>query len=252
MVRFLVAAATALCVAGAAALAQGIAPGGPVGGSTAVGSGLGGVTGTGPSWPNGTPAGPTPPPAIPPGGYPPVGRFDTAPGAPNPGRSSYVIPPVRSTSHYPQPQEPFTTPLPQPRESSGAAATPAPVLMLPQAPTVGPAFLDGCWHTDLFRYGAPNTAGVATYCFDDKGAGRLLYRRVSDASYFCRGTAQARYDGPVLHITNTDTSCTDGDRSYPATLDCTKAADGTAQCSGQAWTVQLHFIGARRSTGAER
>ncbi len=229
-----------------AAMAQGVAPGGPIGGSTAMGSGLGGVVGgTGPSYPNGTTA-PPPPASIPPGGLPPVGHFDTAPGAPNP-RGTVDVPTVRPTGHYPQPQEPFSTSLPQPREAAGASAASAPVLKLPADASADTAFLDGCWHTDLFRYGAANTSGVATYCFDGKGVGRLLYRRVSDASYFCRGPAEASYDGQNLHIANTDTSCSDGDRSYPATLDCAKAADGTARCSGQAWTVQLHFVGARAS-----
>jgi hypothetical protein len=248
MARALLAALVAAGLAGAGALAQGVAPGGPIGGSTGIGSGLGGVIGTGPNYPNGTPAGPTRAPPIPPGGYPPVGHFDNAPGAPNFGRSTNVTPPpVTSTSRYPQPQEPFTTPLPQPREAAGAAAGSAPVLKLPSGTSTDPSFLDGCWHTDLFRYGPASTSGVATYCFDDKGAGRLLYRRVSDPGYFCRGPAQARYDGKGLHITNTDTSCTDGDRSYPATLDCTKSADGVAQCGGEAWAVQLHFVGARAS-----
>jgi hypothetical protein len=121
------------------------------------------------------------------------------------------------------------------------------VLRLPRDATADVAFLDGCWHTDLFRYGPPNTSGVTTYCFDDKGAGRLLYRRVSDPSYFCSGAAQARYEGQSLHITNTDTSCTDGDRSYPATLDCVQSADGAAQCGKEASLVQLHFIGARHT-----
>jgi hypothetical protein len=245
MAKTLVAALLlSLVVAGTTAFAQGVAPGGPIGGSTGIGSGLGGVVGgTGPSYPNGTTAPPSPT-AIPPGGLPPVGHFDTAPGAPNP-RGTINVPSVRSTAHYPQPQEPFSISLPQPREAAGASAASAPVLKLPPEATADPAFLDGCWHTDLFRYGAANTSGVATYCFDGKGVGRLLYRRVSDASYFCRGPAQASYDGQRLHIANTDTSCTDGDRSYPATLDCAKAADGTARCSGQAWTVQLHFVGAR-------
>jgi hypothetical protein len=250
MAKALVAALLLLGITCATALAQGVAPGGPIGGSTGIGSGLGGGNGTGPSFPNGTTA-PRSPAAIPPGGYPPVGHFDTAPTAVAPTLN-------RSTSHYPQPQEPFSTPLPQPRESSSAgagtagAAPAAPVLRLPQDQAADPAFLDGCWHTDLFRYGAANTSGVTTYCFDDKGVGRLLYRRVSDPSYFCRGTAQARYEGQNLHITNTDTNCTDGDKSYPATLDCVKATDGTAQCGTQAWTVHLHFIGARRSGGADR
>lgn len=241
MAKFLLTAILALGIAGTSALAQGVAPGGPIGGSTAIGSGLGGVVGgTGPSYPNGTTAPPSPA-AIPPGGYPPVGHFDAArPSVPAPSASG-----IGSPSHYPQPQEPFAIPLPQPRESFSGAGPSSPVLKLPQQSSANVAFLEGCWHTDLFRYGTASTSGVTTYCFDDKGAGRLLYRRVSDPGYFCRGPVQARYEGQLLHIANTDTSCTDGDRSFPVTLDCVKAADGTAQCGSEAWTVQLHFIGAR-------
>ncbi len=236
MAKALVAALLLLGISCATVLAQGVAPGGPIGGSTGIGSGLGGVMGTGPSYPNGTTAPPSPP-SIPPGGTPLP-------------RSVPSLLDHRTPSHYAQPQEPFSTTLPQPRESSvGGAAAPsaAPLLKLPQDQTADPAFLDGCWHTDLFRYGGPNTSGVATYCFDDKGVGRLLYRRVSDPSYFCRGAAQARYENQSLHITNTETSCSDGDKSYPATLECLRAADGTAQCSGQSWTVHLHYVAPRRT-----
>ena len=169
-----------LIFAAVSAAAQGIAPGGPVGGSTGIGSGLGGVVGgTGPSYPNGTTAPPAPA-SIPPGGLPPVGRIDNPPPA-------FSLPSApNAPSRILQPQEPFSTPLPQPREAAGSTAAAAPVLKLPAAAGIDLAFLDGCWHTDLFRYGEPRTAGVATYCFDGKGNGRLLYRRVSDPSYFCR------------------------------------------------------------------
>jgi hypothetical protein len=245
MAKALVMALLLLGIGCATTLAQGVAPGGPIGGSTGIGSGLGGVTGTGPSYPNGTPAGPTLSAPIPPGGYPPGGHIGSAPGV----YSS--APSVRSTSHYPQPQEPFGAPLPA-----------TPVLKLPPDATADVAFIEGCWHTDLFRYGAAITSGVTTYCFDDKGAGRLLYRRVGAPEYFCRGPAQARYEGSLLHITNTDTACTDGDRSYPEAFDCVKAADGAAQCSGksssaggkEAWTVHLHWVGSHHKTSpaAER
>ena len=56
MIRALL-ASLLLCATSGAALAQGVAPGGPIGGSTGMGSGLGGVvSGTGPSYPNGTTA----------------------------------------------------------------------------------------------------------------------------------------------------------------------------------------------------
>jgi hypothetical protein len=228
-----------LLLAAGSASAQGIAPGGPVGGSTGIGSGLGGVVGgTGPSYPNGTTA-PATPTAIPPGGLPPVGHFDSA----RPSLSTPSVP--AAPSRYLQSQEPFSTPLPQPREAAGSTAVAAPVLRLPALSGADTAFLDGCWHTDLFRYGEAKTAGVTTYCFDGKGSGRLLYRRVSDASYFCRGPAEATYDGQTLHITHPDTGCTESDRAFPTALDCASANDGTAECRGQAWTVRLHYVGAR-------
>jgi hypothetical protein len=227
--------AVALLVTGlacTAAFAQGVAPGGPIGGSTAMGSGLGGVTGgTGPSYPNGTTA-PRLPTPIPPGGYPPVGHFDAArPGTTAPSASSVATP-----SHYPQPQEPF------------AATVPQPLLKLPQEASAPAGFMDGCWRTDLFRPSGSTQQGVVTYCFDGNGIGRLLFRRLEQPGYSCSGPAAVRYEGQQLHITTPDTSCTDGDHTFPVELDCVKAADRTAQCGNENWTVHLHFIGARRAS----
>jgi hypothetical protein len=231
MTRALLATLLLLSAASAPALAQGVAPGGPIGGSTGIGSGLGGVTGTGPSYPNGTTA-PRSPTPIPPGGYPPVGHFDSA-------RPSTATPPAASTaapSHYPQPQEPF------------AATIPQPLLKLPPDASSPVAFMDGCWRTDLFRPSGSSQQGVVTYCFDGNGVGRLLFRRLEQSSYSCSGPAAVRYEGQQLHITTPDTSCTDGGHDFPATLDCVKAADRTAQCGSEASTIHLHFVGARRTT----
>lgn len=239
MIRALL-ACLLLCATSVTALAQGVAqgvaPGGPIGGSTAMGNGLGGVVGgTGPSYPNGTTAPPSPNP-IPPGGYPSVGRFDSA----RPGTApSTAAPPAASTaapSRYPQPQEPF------------AASVPQPLLKLPQEASAPATFMDGCWRTDLFRPSGSSQQGVVTYCFDGNGVGRLLFRRLEHSSYSCSGPAAVRYEGQQLHITTPDTSCTDGDRSFPMTLDCVKAGDRTAQCGSEASTVHLHFVGARRTT----
>jgi hypothetical protein len=241
MTRAFVATLLAFGIAGTAALApsfapsfaQGVAPGGPIGGSTGIGSGLGAVPGgTGPSYPNGTGAGPPPPAALPPGGYPPVGRLDSA----SPSTATPSAPATAAPSRYPQPQEPF------------AASPPQPLLKLPQDAASPAAFMDGCWRTDLFRPSSSSQQGVVTYCFDGNGVGRLLFRRLEQSSYSCSGPAAVRYEGQQLHITTPDTSCTDGGHDFPATLDCVKAADRTAQCGSEASTIHLHFVGARRTT----
>ena len=187
--------------------------------------------GTGPSYPNGTTA-PRSPTPIPPGGYPPVGHFDTAPGVGAAAPSAATSTP----SHYPQPQEPF------------AASPPQPLLKLPQDASSPVAFMDGCWRTDLFKPSSSSQQGVVTYCFDGNGIGRLLFRRADESNYSCNGPAAVRYEGQQLHITTPDTSCTGGGHDFPATLDCVKAADRTAQCGSEASTVHLHFVGARRTT----
>jgi hypothetical protein len=235
MTRAVLAMLLLLAVAPAAARAQGVAPGGPIGGSTGIGSGLGGVVGgTGPTYPNGTTAPPSPTP-VPPGGYPPVGHFDSVPGATG-GITATAPTSTAAPSHYPQPQEPF------------AASVPQPLLKLPPDASAPAAFMDGCWRTDLFQPSAASKQGVVTYCFDANGIGRLLFRRLEQSTYSCSGPAAVRYEGQQLHITTPDTRCSDGDRSFPTTLDCVKAADRTAQCGNEAATIHLHFVGARRTT----
>jgi hypothetical protein len=216
--------ALALGVTGTAALAQGVAPGGSIGNSTGIGSGLGGLGGTGPHYPNGTsqPTLPTPPP---PGGY--------GYGAPlRPPTISTVRPPS-----YPQPQEPFGPAV------SSASPTP---LRLPEAPTDDLSFLQGCWHTDVFGY---SHQGVSTYCFDAKGVGRFLYRRLDQPSYSCQASTKASYVGQQLRLHNSGTTCSDGNNTFPANLDCSRSGDEAAKCSGimantsggsDAWTVRLH------------
>ena len=119
------------------------------------------------------------------------------------------------------------------------------MLRLPEAPAGNLAFLNGCWRSDVFQYGHQ---GVTTYCFDDKGGGRFLYRRLDQPAYFCRGSTQARYAGRVLRLRNSGTTCSDGDNRYPPELECAPGGDEPAQCSGrgetpagpEAWTVRLH------------
>jgi hypothetical protein len=204
-----------------AAVAQGVAPGGGIANTTGIGNGLGPPGGTGPHYPNATPQ-PTLPAPPPPGGY----------GAPlRPPAISIGKPPS-----YPQPTEPFGPPV---------SRTSAEVLRLPEAPASNLTFLDGCWRSDVFQYGHQ---GIATYCFDGKGTGRFLYRRLDQPAYFCRGSTQASYAGRVLRLHNVDTTCSDGDHRYPADLDCAPGGDGPAQCSGRGdtpagsktWTVRLH------------
>lgn len=214
--------AFALGLAGATALAQGVAPGGPIGNSTGIGSGLGGVIGgTGPTYPNGTKP-PTLPPPPPPGG-------GTAPLGPPPTIST-----VRPPS-YPKPLDPFG---PSTSSASGAAY---PLLKLPAAPTGDLAFLKGCWRTDVFRLA--HESGVATYCFDDRGSGRFLYRRLDQPAFFCRASAQAGYVQNELRLHIFATTCSDGSE-YPDALDCSRSAGEAAQCNGkagpEAWTVHLH------------
>jgi hypothetical protein len=205
------------------ALAQGMAPGGGIANTTGIGNGLGPPGGTGPHYPNATPqpALPAPPP---PGGY----------GAP-------LRPPTVRTARppsYPQPTDPFGPPPPR---MSGET------LRLPEAASGDLTFLDGCWRSDVFRY---DHQGVATYCFDEKGTGRFLYRRLDQPTYSCHGSTRALHVDGMLRFHNRHTTCSDGDDSYPANLDCTAAADAPARCSGhgdgpaglQTWTVRLHRI----------
>lgn len=213
----------------ASARAQGVAPGGPIGNSTGIGSGLGSPLGTGPSYPNGTRVAPAPSPAVPPGGYnyspPPQPTLNT----------------VRPPS-YPQPREPF---------GPATASASQPVLTLPEAPTADLSFLDGCWRSDLFKYAPAHRPGVITYCFKGtNGAGRILYRRLDQPEYFCSGPVQASYVGDRLRLHDTETTCSGGDKAYPADLDC-RQSGGVAQCRGTSaqpgetdgtWTVRLHRI----------
>ncbi len=206
---------------GLVAVGGGVAPGGGIANSTGIGSGLGAPGGTGPHYPNGTsqPILPAPPP---PGGY----------GTP-------LRPPSISTARppsYPQPHDPFGPPL------SSASSEP---FRLPEAPTADLSFLEGCWRTDVFQY---SHQGVSTYCFDGKGVGRFLYRRLDQPTYSCQASTRASYVGTQLRLHNSGTTCSDANDSFPANLDCSRRGAEPAHCSSrvdtpsgsETWTVRLH------------
>ncbi len=228
-------AAVILAVASATAAAQGVQPGGPVYNSTGTGSGLGGVVGgTGPTWPNGTNPPPQPTiPSVPPGGYPspaPPSTYTPSPSAP---RSTTIAPSVRP-SPYPQPNEPFATSTPRP-----PATIP---LQLPQQPNGSLVFVKGCWRSDNFSYAGHR--GTVTWCFDDRGGGRYLYTRTDAPNvFFCHAQAEARWQGPELHLSGRTPACDGGSTDAPAELLCRDGTDG-ALCSDPAksWTVRLYRV----------
>jgi len=218
--------AGAVALAAATAFAQGLAPGGGIGNSTGIGSGTGGVIGgTGPAYPNGTTAPVLPPP-------PPAGGAGGATPAPPPAITTFP---------------PSTTP--QHRTWSGRMPPPATEpLRLPGQPTEDLAFLKGCWRTDVFQF--EQQAGLSTWCFDGKGAGRFLYTRVNQPNFFCHAQAQAGYEGPELQLHSLKASCSDGSALAAEYLSCHRSGDQTAECSGNpsaqnpagSWTVRLYKV----------
>jgi hypothetical protein len=220
----------ALVMAGGAALAQGVAPGGPIGGSTGIGSGLGGVGGTGPSWPNGTNQAPQPPTySVPPGGYASPAPSSTY--APSPRA---VAPSTAGGSTYRQPSEPYPT---------SSVRPPATIpLALPEKPNGSLAFLKGCWRTDIFADG-PRKATI-TWCFDDRGSGRYLYSRTDQGSFYCHGLAQARWNGPKLDLGSANPICDDHATKVPSMLICGDGTDG-ALCTGAGMTPTVRLFRVR-------
>ena len=121
-------------------------------------------------------------------------------------------------------------------------------LRLPPAPTNDYSFMAGCWRTDPFRHEVVQMQpGISSYCFDASGNGELEWRRGRTA---CRTRARARFEGPVLRVRDTDTTCNDGSHWYADQLVCHRGADDVAQCSGASqgafgpvsWTVNLHKL----------
>ncbi len=219
--------ALALSLTSTAALAQGVAPGGGIGNTTGIGSGLGTPGGTGPHFPSGTTQ-PTLPPPPPPGG----------------GLAPLLPPPTISTTRppsYPQPTDPFGPPA----SSASTSSVTMPPLRLPETATGDLSFLKGCWHTDVFQYS--RQPGVSTYCFDANGIGRFLYKRLNQPSYSCQASTQASYVGQQLRLHNSNMTCSDGSKTYPANLDCVGNSGDAASCrstaetsGGETWTVRLH------------
>ena len=123
-------------------------------------------------------------------------------------------------------------------------------LQMPSAPTNNESFIPGCWRTDPFRHRANQaTPGVSSYCFDSNGIGRLEWRH--DFT-ICRTRAQARFEGSMLRLSDSDTVCNDGTSWWADHLTCRRSADGVAACSGisyypggrapDTWTVNLHAL----------
>jgi hypothetical protein len=222
MTRLAAAIALVFCLTGVEALvpcmAQGVAPGGGIGNSTGIGSGLGGAFGgTGPIYPNGTVA-PSLPPAPPPGGY---GGGMSPPAA------------IGRPSHYPQPREPFDSPMQRP-----AAAW----LSIPEQQTDDLSFLKGCWRSDVFQYA--KHPGTSTWCFDEKGTGRFLFTRQDETDYYCSGPAQAGYAGQSLRLHDMKTECTDRNDKGPGDFHCHPNGEA-AECSGASAAGTIHMFRVR-------
>jgi hypothetical protein len=141
----------------------------------------------------------------------------------------------------PPPPKPVPTPPPQRNPYDNR-------LRLPPAPTNDYSFMAGCWRTDPFRHETIQMQpGISSYCFDGSGNGQLEWRRGRTA---CRTRAQARFEGSVLRVRDTDTTCNDGSHWYADQLVCRRGADDVAQCSGASygalgpvsWTVNLHKL----------
>ncbi len=121
-------------------------------------------------------------------------------------------------------------------------------LRLPSSPTNNYAFMAGCWRTDPFRHETMQLQpGISSYCFDANGNGQLEWRRGRTA---CRTRAQARFEGAILRLRDSNTTCNDGSQWYADQLVCRRGADDVAQCSGSSrgafgpvsWTVNLHKL----------
>lgn len=204
------------------ALAQGVAPGGPIAGSTGIGSGWGNNNpgSTAPGFPNGTLQAPQPViPSISPGGASPL--------------SSYGPAPPSSSSVYHQP--------------STAPTQRAPSVVPLNLATPDIARLNGCWRTDVFVY--EQHTGITTWCFNDKGRGRVLYTRIDQPNYSCNAQAEARPDGRGVVLRSLTSTCSDG-RALPlGDLDCRQDGE-IAQCSGslpergpgETWNVGLYRV----------
>ena len=167
------------------------------------------------------------------------------PEPPKPPQVAVAPPPPAPAPAPPKvvPPKPAPTPAPQPRNPGDNR------LRLPNAPTNDYSFMQGCWRTDPFRHEALQLEpGRSSYCFDASGAGQLEWRRGRTA---CRTRAQARFEGAVLRLRDSDSTCNDGSRWFADQLVCQRGADNVAICSGESrnaygapvrWSVNLHKI----------
>jgi len=153
-----------------------------------------------------------------------------------------LAPPPAPPQAQPQPK-PAPAPPPQPRQTRPNDDR----LRLPP-PSNDYSFMSGCWRTDPFRHEPMQMqAGISSYCFDANGNGQLEWRRGRTA---CRTRAQARFEGSMLRVRDSDSTCNDGSRWFADQLVCHRGIDNVAQCSGTShgafgpvsWTVNLHKL----------
>ena len=173
-----------------------------------------------------------------------------APPPPPPPQEAAKPEPPKPEPPKPEPPKPEPPKPEPPKQAAKPPPPPSPQLQLPPKPTNDLSFLKGCWRTDPFQHRSDGPKGVSTYCFDDKGKGKLDYTQVSNPNHVCSPSATASYEGEQLRIRDSDTKCSDGTTWYADNLDCRRGANDVAQCSGKAtttvgtdtWTVRLHRV----------
>ncbi len=118
---------------------------------------------------------------------------------------------------------------------------------MPSAANAGVSFAKGCWRTDVFQY--ERHSGLTTWCFNDKGAGRVLYTRIDQPGYSCNAQAEARYLGGVLSLHSLAPTCSDNRALALGDLDCRQNGEivrcsGSlpAQGPGETWSVGLYRV----------
>jgi hypothetical protein len=168
--------------------------------------------------------------------------------SPEPPKEAPKPPPQVALAPPPPKPAPAPIPPPQPQQPPAPRYPSDNRLRLPSAPSNDYSFMSGCWRTDPFRHETVQMQpGISSYCFDGSGNGQLEWRRGRTA---CRTRAQARFEGAVLRLRDSDTTCNDGSHWYADQLTCQRGADNVAQCSGfsrgafgpVSWTVNLHKL----------
>ena len=74
--------------------------------------------------------------------------------------------------------------------------------------------------------------------------GRYLYTRTDAPNvFFCHAQAEARWEGPELHLSGLKPACNGGSTDAPTALICRDGTDG-ALCSDpdKSWTVRLYRV----------